>query len=217
MRALFFCAALLFCVPANAATVFSEDVGNPSAAPTPVGTYAQWQNNGTLTFTGNSSVFNSAPTSTGYTGASGLGYVSIKTTPTLHTFLDISSINTSAYDGTFTLTFGAYKSTTAADMTDLTLAYSSDGTTYTPIAIPAQPTGAGTDAWRLLTFSNITLPTVSNLHLRWTNNANAFMSYAVDDIALNGTLVPEPSSFIAFLVGGLGCLGKFLIRRRKAA
>jgi ABC-type sulfate/molybdate transport systems ATPase subunit len=31
--------------------VFSEDVGNPSAAPTSVGTYAQWQNNGTLTFT----------------------------------------------------------------------------------------------------------------------------------------------------------------------
>src|SRR6185295_17906863 len=139
MRVLIFTAALLVCVPANAAFVFSEDVGNPSGT-TSIPAYTGWQNNGTLTFTGSGSVFNSPPTSTGYTGASGLGYVALKSAVTpvvIHTDFEISSINTSAYDGTFTLTFGAYKSTTGANMTDLTLAYSSDGTIYTPISIPA--------------------------------------------------------------------------------
>jgi hypothetical protein len=89
-------------------------------------------------------------------------------------------------------------------MTELALAFSSDGVAYTPISIPAQPTGPGTADWRLITFNNITLPTVSDLRLRWINTS-ATPAFRVDDIALNGTLsaIPETSAFLAVGLAGL--------------
>jgi hypothetical protein len=90
-------------------------------------------------------------------------------------------------------------------MSTLVFDFSTDGTTWTPLALPAQPTGSGTANWRLVTLSNTSIPISPTLSLRWTNT-DASVQYRLDDI----TLVPEPA---AVLLGSLGFLG--LLRRRR--
>jgi hypothetical protein len=204
--------SLLASFEARADLVFSENVGAPRLA-SPIGSYSGWQNNATLTYSGTGEV-NSATPSTGYAGSSAGGNVFL--TNTGATTFQISSINTSAFDPTFTLSFGAFKSTIASDMSELALAFSSDGIAYTPITIPAQLTGTGTDVWRLITLNNITLPTVSDLRLRWTNTSTT-PAFRLDDIALNGTLsaIPETSAFLA--VGLAGFVGVCWKRTKHSA
>lgn len=173
--------------------VFSESTGTPSGN-TEIANYTGWQNNGALTFTGTGDVRKTSP-SNGYTGASGNGNVFL-TYGEMASF-QIGSINTVGY-GTLTLSFGAYKSTIGSTMSELALQYSTDGTTWTSLAIPAQPTGEGTAIWRLI--PNINLPSnaegVSELDLRWINTASADGAYfRLDDITLTGSaaVVPEPA------------------------
>lgn len=204
---------VIFSAAANADLVFSENIGVPSGT-TAIASYTGWQNNGTLTFTGSGDVRVTTP-SAGYTGASGSGNVFLTNSGTAN--FQIASISTLAFDPVFTLAFGAYKSTTASNMSELKLEYSSNGTDFTTISIPAQPTGSGTANWRLITLSNLTLPVVTNLRLRWTNTSTT-PQFRIDDVTLSGTLsaVPEPA---AVLFGGLVCslLGLTVAGRRALA
>ena len=115
------------------AVLFTENIGTGTPSGTAIGSYTGWQNNATLSFSGSGDVRNSVMSS-GYTGASANGNVFLTSGGT-QTF-EIASINTSAYLPTFTLSFGAIKTTNASDMSELQLDYSADGTNYTPITIP---------------------------------------------------------------------------------
>lgn len=166
---------------ARAATIFSENIGTPSGT-TAINSYTGWQNNGTLTFSGTGDVRTSSASS-GYTGASGSGNVFL--TNTAGTYFQISSIDTLNYS-TFGLSFGAFKNTIASNMSELTLGFSTNGTSFTSITIPAQPTGAGTANWRLISLTP-SLVGSANLYLRWTNTSTT-PQFRLDDIALTGTL-----------------------------
>jgi hypothetical protein len=167
-------------------------------------TAASGWDNDNLSFTGTGELRATSP-STGYTGASGAANVFLTNNGTAN--FQIAAIDTSLYQTTFTLSFGAFKSSIASDMSELALAYSDDGTNYTSISIPAQPTGSGTAVWRLISLPNLTLPSVGNLRLRWTNTSTT-PQFRVDDVMLEGTAIPEPT---AFLFGGLVC-GAFGLR-----
>jgi hypothetical protein len=169
---------------ANAAVIFSENVGTPSAT-TAVASYTGFQNAGTLAFTGTADVRTSGA-STGYAGSSGSGNVFFTNNGT--SSFQIGTINTSLYtSGSIDLSFGAFKSTTASNMSEFKLEYSSDGTTYTTLSIPAQATGTGTAVWRLISFVNTAIPATSNLRLRWTNTSTG-PQFRLDDIKLEGDL-----------------------------
>lgn len=187
--------------------VFSENVGTSSGEKS----FAtnDWQTP-SLSFTGTGDTRSTTP-STGYTGASGGRNVFLTTGGTRS--LTISGIDTTGLvANSFVLSFGAFKSTTASNMTELQISYSSDGVNFNNLITPAQPTGSGTANWRLITLNGITLPTVSNLRLRWLNTAASGPQFRLDDISLSATAVPEPSAFL--LVGSI--IGAGLLRRRRA-
>lgn len=163
-------------------TIFSENVGTPSGT-TAIASYTGWQNFGTLTFTGTADVRNTT-VSTGYTGASGGGNVFI--TNTVGTNFQIASINTTSYTS-LSLSFGILKNTTASNGSDLIVEVSSDGTSYTPLTVPALPTGTGTAVWALRTATG-TIPSTANLRIRFRQNGTA-TQYRIDDVKLVGTPV----------------------------
>jgi hypothetical protein len=144
--------------------------------------------------------------STTYSGASGGGNFFL--TNTVGTGFTISGINTSAYTS-LTLSFGAYKSTTASNFSELRVEYSTNGTTFTALTIPAQPTGSGTANWRLITATG-TIPSSSTLTLRFTNQGTS-PQFRLDDITLSG--VPEPSNI---LVGAVCAAGLLRRNRRRS-
>lgn len=193
-------------------TLFSESVGTPSTT-TAIASYTGWQNNGSLTFAGTGDVRTSTPSS-GYSGASGSGNVFL--TNNASASFTISGINTTNFQsGSFTLKFGAIKTTTASTMSELTLGYSTNGTSYTSISIPAQATGSGTAVWRSITLSNLALPSTSNLYLKWTNTTTGSVQFRLDDFSLTGvTAVPEPSAYAA-MAGAAALLGVMVHRRRQ--
>jgi hypothetical protein len=188
--------------------IFSENMGSGTAGS--VTEYTGWQNQGSLSFDGSGDV-RITQDSSGYQGASSASNVFL-TGGGARTF-QISGINTIGFlPDTFDLAFGAFKSTTTSTMSELLLEYSTDGTTYTGLAIPGQPTGSGTASWRLITLSDLDLPQVSNLRLRWTNTAGSTIpQFRLDDVRLSATAIPEPHSAIALL--GL-TLSLWTIRRR---
>lgn len=167
-------------------TFFSENMG------TPTGTTAIASNtfqNSALTFSGSGDVRNTS-VSSGYTGASGGGNVLL--TNTSGADFIISGINTSGWTN-LSISFGAFKSTTASSMSELALEWSSDGTTYNSISFPAQATGTGTAVWRLVTISS-NLPagaSTSNLRLRWRQTSST-PQFRIDDVTLSGT-PPTPT------------------------
>jgi hypothetical protein len=178
-------AAIAIAAPlSHAAIIFSENMGTPSGT-TAIASNT-FQNSGTLTFGGTGDVRNTT-TSTGYTGSSAGGNIFLTTGGTRD--FTISAINTSAYAaGTLDISFGALKSTTASNLSsDFTLAYSTNGTTYTSILLPAQPTGAGTTGWRLMSLVDTALPITSTLYLRWTNTS-ATNQVRLDDVILQGDI-----------------------------
>jgi hypothetical protein len=200
-----------------AAIIFSENMGAPPST-TAIGLNA-FQNSGTLTFSGSGDVRNT--TVSDYTGASGGGNVFLTTAGTRN--FVIASIDTTGYSG-LTLSFGALKSTVASTMSELVLSYSIDGgSTYSPIAIPAQPTGTGTAVWRVI--SGIALPSaaegISDLRLQWMNIAVSGPQFRLDDVKLEGipAVVPEPSTWVAgaLLALPFGVHGVRYLRKRKRA
>lgn len=179
-------------------TIFSENMGTPS------GTTAIASNtfqNASLTFSGTGDI-RSTSTSSGYTGSSAAGNVYL--TNTVGKNFEIASIVTTSYSS-LSLSFGAFKSTTASTMSELTLEYSTNGSSYTAVTIPAQASGTGTAIWRLITVS---LPVgaegASNLRLKWTNTS-ATPQFRIDDVTLTGnqsTTGSSPTGYFRSLVTG---------------
>ena len=169
-------------------TVFSESMGTP-AGTTAIATYATgtapatFQNKATLTFTGTGDVRTSGASTT-YTGASGGGNVFL-TSPGPKEF-QIAGINTAGFS-TFSISFGVSRSAATQTLSELSLEYSSDGTTYTAISIPAQTAASG---WIKLTLDNLSLPATANLRLRFKNNsavASGGQQIRLDDISLTAS------------------------------
>ena len=165
-------------------TILTENMGSP-ATTTAIASNTFQNSTGSLTYSGTADIRNSS-VSTGYTGATGGGNVFL--TNTIGTNFQIANISTIGY-ATLTLQFGAFKSTTASNMSELVLEYSTNGSTYSALTIPAQPTGTGTASWRLI--SSISLPVaacnVANLRLKW-RQTSATPQFRIDDIKLTGTL-----------------------------
>jgi len=171
-------------------TLFTESVGAASTT-TPIGTYTGWSSSN-LTFTGTGDTRNSSASST-YSGASAGGNVFL--TGNGNVTFQIAGASTVGYTD-LTLSFGAFKSTTASTMSELKLEYSTDGSSYQVVSIPAQASGTGTAVWRLI---SVSLPSgasgASNLRLRWTNTGSP--QFRLDDLALTGTtpLVPAITTY----------------------
>lgn len=194
----------------NAASIiFYESFGTVSGTTT----YAtHTTNNGfdndSLSFGGSGDIRQTS-VSSGYTGASGLANAFLTNNGT--STLIISGISTLGYQaGSVSISFGAFKSAIASDMTELLFEYSSNGMDWTSIAIPAQATGSGTANWRLLEFNDTAMPITETLSLRWTNTSSGTGTpgFRIDDVTL--TAIPEPTTT---LLGGLGMLA--LLRRRR--
>lgn len=192
--------------PLKAAVIFTESLGVVSAT-TAISAHqtAAGFDNDALSFSGTGDL-RSSTASSGYTGSSGSTNAFLTNNGTAN--FSISGISTAGYDaGTVGLAFGAHKSTIASNMTTLVLEYSTNGSAWTAIAIPSQPTGTGTANWRLLSFASTAIPISSTLSLRWTNT-DTTNAIRIDDIQL--TAIPEPT---AAVLGSLGLLG--LLRRRR--
>ena len=203
--------SVLFCgalnLPCRGAIIFSESFGDPGSSPTPISSYSGYTNGVGLTFSGTGDVRNTSPSN--YSGASAGGNVFLTNNGT--STLQISGINTLGYaSSSFGLSFGAFKSAIASNLTELVIAYSTDNTTFFNLSpsIPAQPTGSGTAIWRLLSITPTNLPLSNSLSLRFTNTSSS-SQIRLDDIVLTGTAVPEPS-VVMFLgiIGTAGAVGR---------
>ncbi|OWR15161.1 beta strand repeat-containing protein [Chryseobacterium sp. VAUSW3] len=172
--------------------IFSENIGTPTTT-TAISSYAGWQNNGVLTFTGTGDVRSSLP-STGYAGASGTGTVFITGTNGL--YFEIAGINTSAYSN-LALTFGEWKSGGAGAANLLVVEVSSDGINYTSLSY----TRSDGSTWALISPTG-TIPSTSNLRIRFRNPGTT-QQFRVDDIKLTGIVsvpcsgTPSPGNTIA--------------------
>lgn len=199
----------------SAAVIFTENMGTPSGT-TPIASN-EFENEGVLSYSGTADVRTSLA-STGYTGASGGGNVFFTSNGSA-SFI-ISNIDTTGFEpGKFTLSFGAYKSTTSSNMTDyFSLSYSTNGIDWTNIAYPDQATGSGTANWRLITLENLALPITENLSLRWLSTAPGgsgvdATQFRLDDVTLSGVVAPEPGTYAMLLLGG--GLTFLMLRRRR--
>ncbi len=187
-----------------AQTVFNETIGTP-AATTAVGTYTGYSNYPTLTYTGTADVRTSTP-STGYAGATGSGNVFITSTSGIN--FEISNINTSSYTS-LALTFGHFKTTTASNGSELVIEVSSDGATYSALTF-TRPTGTGTASW-ILASPTGTIPSTSNLRIRFRQTSSTGVQFRIDDIKLTGTLIAgctdpgEPTTTSTSLTGTPTC------------
>lgn len=170
-----------------AQTIYSENMGTPTAT-TAIASNV-FQNTSPIVYTGTADV-RATTVSTGYTGASGSGNVFFTNTAGKD-FL-IEGINTSAYNtSTLQLSFGQYKSTTAAS-NELTVEVSTDGTTFSPLTY-TRPTGTGTTNWTLITITS-GIPSATNLRIRFTQTSTA-AQFRLDDVRVFNfdptcTLVP---------------------------
>ena len=157
-----------------AQTIYSENMGTPSAT-TPIATNV-FQNTSPIVYSGTADV-RGTTASSGYTGATGGGNVFFTNTAGKD-FL-IEGINTLAYNtATLQLSFGHYKSTTAAS-NELTVEVSTDGTTFTPLTY-TRPTGTGTTNWTLITITS-GIPSATNLRIRFTQTSTA-SQFRLDDV-----------------------------------
>ena len=174
--------ALVLAAPLTV-TVFSESMYDGSGSVTGTQTIAFFESgnyfeNDALTMSGTGDM-RTTNASSGYTGASGSYNVFL--TNTVGRYFEIADINTLAYTN-LVLSFGVYKSTTAENGSSLTVAFSSDGTTWTPLTVPALPTGTGTAIWHYRTASGA-IPATANLRIRFTNTS-ATPQFRIDDVLL---------------------------------
>jgi hypothetical protein len=181
-------------------TIFSENMGTSAAGTTAI-TSNTFQNS-SYTFSGTGDTRLTTSSLNYYNGASGIRNVFL--TNTIDTYFQISGISTLGYS-TLSLSFGAFKSTIASNMSELNLEFSTDGTKYTPLIIPAQATGTLTAVWRLI--SGISLPVaaqnVSNLRIKWTNTSK-IPQFRIDDVTLSAL------TSISSLNSSSGCIGSNL-------
>lgn len=162
-------------------TIISENFGTTLGLTIPVNSYTGYQNLNTLSYTGNSSIRNTLP-STGYAGSSGLGNVFFNTNQQL----TIRNINTLCF-ANVTLSLGIYKSTRLSNGSDFVIEYSTDGITYTQLPY-FLPTGDLTAIWRSITLINF-LPSVENLTIRFRQTGTT-TQFRIDDINISGIQIP---------------------------
>jgi hypothetical protein len=214
-RTLGILAAMTIAGSTSAAIIFTEDMGAPSG--TTAIAVNSFENSGTLTYSGTGDIrITSVSTTDRYATASGGGNVFLTTGGTIQ-FI-ISGIDSTGYlPGSYGLSFGLLKSTTTSTVADyLALDYSTNGSTWSPITVPAQPTGTGTAIWRLVALTDLNLPQSETLSLRWMNTAPggsgaAATQFRVDDVSLSA--IPEPAVAGMLLLSGMGlCI---LSRHRK--
>lgn len=160
---------------------FVETVGTPSAT-TVISTYetANGFDNDACTFSSSSSpeadVRTTTPSTT--TGASASGNIFFSASGARN--LLIQNINVSSYASPLTLQLLIYKGTTASSGSELTIEYSTNGTTWTDVSV-SLPTGAGTAIW----YEKVLSTTVPNTiqQLRFTKSAAA-VDFRIDDIKI---------------------------------
>ncbi|KAF5055856.1 hypothetical protein DSECCO2_373330 [anaerobic digester metagenome] len=164
-------------------TIFTETMGTVSAT-TSIAAHesANGFDNDSYTTSGTGDVRNTTPSS-GYATASGAANIFL--TNTVGQNFLIEGINTSGYSN-LKLSFGLLKSTTASNGSELVFEVSTDGTTYTPLVIPALPTGSGTATWHYVSVTG-TIPAAANLRIRFTQSGTA-TQFRIDDIVLKDTV-----------------------------
>lgn len=153
---------------------------------------AQGFDNDDWTFSGTGDL-RATTVSTNYAGASGGANVFLTNNGTA-SFV-ITGINTEIFTSPEML-FGLYKSTTASDATELSIEYSTNGTDFYSLTMPAQATGGGTAVWRLVSVTG--LPAHATLTLRFTNTSST-PQFRIDDIKIGsaGTLPVSATNFTA--------------------
>jgi hypothetical protein len=160
--------------------LFTEDMGTPGGN-TLVNNYTGWLNPGAVfqsTLTNQSDVRTSTA-STGYSGATGSGNVFMGTAGgTNPRDFIISGINTLGYTG-LSLSFGMLRTATNEL---LAVSVSTDGISYSPITTTQQP---GSNNWALVSDSIGTIPSVSNLYLKFEKATST--GFRIDDITISGT------------------------------
>lgn len=157
-----------------------ETVGTPSGTYT-VSTYAGWANHGVLSFSGTAQVQNTNPSNN--PGASGGGNIFF--TNTVGTYLEITGFAPTTAPQSLDITF-AMHGYNQANMSELILEYSTNGSTYTPLTyrrlfrnyLPPTP-------WDIMVSDplpgNISFTT---LKLRFRQNTNT-QQFHIDDIEAN--------------------------------
>ncbi|MEY4905514.1 MAG: hypothetical protein RLZZ292_3329, partial [Bacteroidota bacterium] len=170
-----------------AATIFSENMGAPSA--TTLITANSFQNAATLTYSNggatNSAECRNTSPSTGYTGASGTGNVFFTGTSGNYGF-SIESINTSAYTS-LSLQF-AYRKESASVLPTIALDYW-NGTAWVNLPFSFSQTATAGAGWYLS--PAIALPVaaqINGLKLRWVKSGGN--STRLDDVVLTGSSAP---------------------------
>ncbi|HBG69377.1 MAG: hypothetical protein A2W93_15620 [Bacteroidetes bacterium GWF2_43_63] len=164
-------------------TIFTETMGTV-AATTTIAAHesANGFDNDSYTMSGTGDLRNTT-VSTGYASASGVANIFL--TNTIGRYFLIEGINTLGYSN-LKLSFGLHKSTTASNGSELVFEISTDGTTYTQIAITALPTGTGTAIWYYVSVSG-TIPAAANLRIRFTQSS-IVPQFRIDDILLQDTV-----------------------------
>lgn len=164
--------------------IYTETFGTVGAN-TPIASHGF--DNGDLIYTGTGDI-RGTTVSSGYAGASGGANVFLGAGQ----YFMVGGLNTASYESEdLWITFGAYKSLTSLDMSDLIFSYSVDGENFIALAVPVQPTGSGTANWRLIgPLSG--LPSSESLWLKW-EHAGTAGSYRLDDIQIHA--VPEPATW----------------------
>ena len=180
---------------------------------------AQWTFNGVdMTISTNNS-------SSGYTGASAGAYLGegnstsfINTSATMFSGSQIGTseailqVNTTGYS-TITVAFGMRKSSSGYNSNaTYTLAWSTNGTSYTPISY----TEATAGGWGLVSGAGLTLPAAagnqSTLYIKWTFvRTGTASNFKIDDVSIiaNGgstnapTIIMNPATTSNFLDGGV--------------
>jgi len=185
MRKLYLFLVLITNIGFAQTVIFSENMGNPTGETDIVD--HTFENGSPILFSGNADIRITTP-STGYEGASGNGSVFIGSTLITQSF-KVEGINTSNYNN-LVLSFGHYKSTNAGS-NELTVEVSADGNSWTVLTY-TRPTGSGSTSWLLITPSG-TIPSTSNLRIRFTNPTNnttpLAVGFRIDDIKLTGTVL----------------------------
>lgn len=167
-------------VSQSGGTVFAETMGSVTGT-TAISLHET--NNGfdndLLTMSGSGDVRNTQSSLGLYAAASGGANIFI--TNTAGKEFVISGISTSGLLN-LQLSFGIYKSTTAATGSDLLVQVSSDGISYVNLTLPSLPAGSGTANWYYRTVSG-TVPAVSNLRIRFVQTGT-LTQYRIDDVLL---------------------------------
>lgn len=188
-------------------TIFRETMGT-GASGNPIATnYTGFSNYSTLTYRGDADVRNTSPSS--YSGASEGNNVFI--TDTRGRYFTISGINTSTYNS-LGLSFGFWKSsalTSPISSSQFIIEFATDYNsatntgTFTSLTYPTITTGS---AWSLVTVSGGSIPSSTNLAIRFRQDQTT-AQIRIDDVTLKG--IPTPtgptvSTFSANLVSPVG-------------